>query len=251
MTTYRYAVRAGRLLLDALLPPQCLTCDAVVADQGQLCAACFGMIGFITEPCCAACGAPFTHTAQAGPDHLCPTCTDTRPDWGRARGALRYDEHSRPILLGFKHGDRTEYATPLARMMARAGAALLREADLLVPVPLHRGRLIARRYNQSVLLARALGKLACRPMLPDGLRRIRATAMLGELSAEARAATVSGAFTVPPRRLAAITGRRILLIDDVLTSGATAAACTRALLAAGALRVDVLVAARVPDPRLA
>jgi predicted amidophosphoribosyltransferase len=251
MISYRHGLRVGRLLLDALLPPQCLTCEAAVTEQGQFCAACFVAIGFVTEPCCAACGTPFTHAAQAGRDRLCPTCADCRPQWGRARGALRYDERSRNILLGLKHGDRTEHAAPLARLMARAGAVLLREADLLVPVPLPRRRLIARRYNQSVLLARAVGRLAGRPMLPDALCRIRATPMLGELSADARAAAVAGAFAVPPRRRSAIAGRRILLIDDVLTSGATAAACTRALLAAGAMGVDVLVAARVPDPRLA
>jgi ComF family protein len=134
--------------------------------------------------------------------------------------------------------------------MARAGAALLRDSDLLVPVPLHRRRLIQRRYNQAGLLARAVGRLAHKPALPDALRRTRVTRSLGELSAEERARVVDNAFEVRPNRAARVAGQRVLLIDDVLTSGATCGACTRALLAAGATAVDVLVAARVPDPRL-
>ena len=134
--------------------------------------------------------------------------------------------------------------------MARAGAALLHDADLLVPVPLHRRRLIARRYNQAALLARALSRRTGLPVLLDGLWRTRATRPLGDLSAAARALQVDGAFALRPARAAAVLGRRVLLIDDVLTSGATSAACTRALLAAGAADVDVLVAARVPDPRM-
>ena len=156
---------------------------------------------------------------------------------------------ARRLILPFKHGDRTDLARPLARFMARAGAALLEEADLLVPVPLHRTRLLARRYNQAALLAGALARLSGRKMLPDALRRVRATPMLGDLSARARAETMAGAIAVRPGRAAAIAGRRILLIDDVLTTGATSNACARALLAAGARAVDVLALARVADPR--
>ena len=134
--------------------------------------------------------------------------------------------------------------------MARAGAALLHEAEVSVPVPLHRSRLIARRYNQAALLARALARLSGVPAVPDALQRTRATGSLGELGAAARAETVKDVFALRPGRLARIAGRRVLLVDDVMTSGATCAACTRVLLAGGAAGVDVLVAARVPDPRL-
>jgi predicted amidophosphoribosyltransferase len=154
------------------------------------------------------------------------------------------------VLLPLKHGDRPELASALAVMMARAGADILAGADLLVPVPLHPSRLRARRYNQSGLLAQATGRAAGVTVSLDALVRVRSTAALGELSAEQRAATVLGAFAPRRGRAEVLRGRRIILIDDVLTSGATCSACTAALLAAGATRVDVLVAARVPDPRL-
>lgn len=193
---------------------------------------------------------PFAYAAQAGEGGLCPGCAQHPPGFDRARAALRYDAQARRIVLPFKHADRTELAGALAPHMARAGAALLREADLLVPVPLHRTRLLARRYNQAALLARALSRLSGLPALPDALARGRRTESLGTHSARERAALLEGAITVRPGRAARIAGRRVLLVDDVMTSGATASACARALKAVGATSVDVLVAARVPDPRL-
>jgi ComF family protein len=245
----RLLQRCGRGLLDLLLPPLCLACDRPVAAPGQFCAACFQGVTFITAPFCVRCGAPFVYAALAGGDGLCAHCRQQSPVFSRARAAFRYDAMARRLILPFKHGDRTDLARPLARFMARAGAALLEEADLLVPVPLHRTRLLARRYNQAALLAGALARLSGRKMLPDALRRVRATPMLGDLSARARAETMAGAIAVRPGRAAAIAGRRILLIDDVLTTGATSNACARALLAAGARAVDVLALARVADPR--
>lgn len=241
---------AGRAALDLLLPPACLTCDAPVDAPGRFCADCFALTGFVTEPCCRRCGVPFVHAAQGGAEKLCPLCRDRPPPWGRARAALRYDAQARRIVLPLKYGDRTEHAAALAPLMARAGAALLRDAELLVPVPLHGRRLIQRRYNQAALLAREVARLTAKPVLPDALKRTRVTVSLGDLSAAERARVVDGAFAVRPERAGSVAGRKMLLIDDVLTSGATCAACTRALFAAGASAVDVLVAARVPDPRL-
>ena len=241
---------AGNAALDLALPPHCVSCGEPVEVQGQLCPTCFGLTGFITEPCCVRCGVPFASAAQGGPDRLCPACRDTPPIFARARAALRYDSQARRLLLPFKHADRTEIAWTLVPHMARAGAALLRQADVLVPVPLHRRRLFMRRYNQAVLLARGLARAARKPLLPDALVRRRATASLGTKSAAERATEIAGAFTVRASRAAALAGRRVLLIDDVMTSGATANACAVALLGAGAVAVDVLVAARVPDPRL-
>ena len=244
------AGRLGRGALDLLLPPQCLTCDSVVDEPGRLCVPCFRETGFVTAPMCVCCGVPFGNAGQGGPESLCPTCRANTPAFETARAALRYDARAREIVLPFKHADRIELARGLVPLMARAGAALLARADLLVPVPLHRRRLFTRRYNQAALLARALGRIAHCPALLDGLIRHRATAPLGECNAAERAAAVAGVFAARPRRAAALAGRRVLLIDDVMTSGATVNECARTLRAAGAVAVDVLVAARVPDPRL-
>jgi ComF family protein len=244
------AWRAGAVALDLLLPPQCLTCDQPVDAPGRFCAGCFRATTFVTEPCCRRCGVPFAHLGEAGPDRICPGCHAHPPPWHRARAALRYDAQARRILLPFKHGDRIELASALAVLMQRAGAILLDDADLLVPVPLHRRRLVARRYNQAALLAGALARLSGKPSVPDALVRLRATMALNSLSAASRIGVLDGAFAVRPQRRSWVEGQRILLVDDVLTSGATSGACARALLAAGAEQVDVLVAARVPDPRL-
>lgn len=245
------ALSAGRrvaaLLLDVLLPPHCLTCDAPVGAPGQMCTACFQRTVFVTEPCCGCCGRPFASAAQGGLARRCGPCRTDPPAWTAARAALLYDDQARRILLPFKHGDRTETARALAPHMARAGAALLRAADWLVPVPLHRGRLLSRRYNQSALLAQALGRLSGRPTVLDGLRRVRSTASMGKMSARERREEVAGAFAVRASRRVRLVDARVLLVDDVMTSGATADACARALLQAGAARVDVLVAACVSD----
>lgn len=240
----------ARAALDTLLPPTCLSCDAAVSAQGQFCAECFSATRFITAPCCERCGTPFGHAGMALPGGVCPGCAAAPPAWGRARAALAYDQQSRRVVLPLKYADRTELAGALAPLMARAGAALLCEAELLVPVPLHRRRLVSRRYNQAALLAQALARLCGVAALPDGLLRTRATDSLEGLNREARARMVAGAFAVRPSRREAIRGRRVVLVDDVLTSGATASGCASALLEAGATAVDVLVAARVPDPLL-
>jgi len=242
--------RLGRIALDLLLPPHCLTCDAAVDIPGRLCAACFRETGFVSVPHCVRCGVPFGNAGQGGPEALCPNCREHPPVFETARAALRYDARARRIVLPFKHADRLEMVHGLVPMMARSGAALLDRADVLVPVPLHRRRLLSRRYNQAAVLARALGRVAGRPVLLDALVRQRPTVSLGELSATERAAMVAGAIMVRASRHGALAGRRVLLIDDVMTSGATANECARVLRTAGAAAVDVLVAARVPDPRL-
>jgi ComF family protein len=236
-------------VLDILLPPNCLACDAPVDEEGQFCLACFRKANFISAPLCRICGVPlpFIELAAGG---LCPVCIAATPAFTQARAALRYDGLSQRLILPFKHADRTEAARGLALLMARAGAGLLQAADILVPVPLHINRLRRRRYNQSALLAGALGRIAKRPVLPDALIRHRPTIPLGPLGFAERRTELEGAIAVRPRRIARLAGRTVLLVDDVMTSGATAHACAQALLGAGAIQVNVLTAARVPDPRL-
>ena len=245
--------RLGAGALDALLPPACLTCDAPVLEQGGQCASCFTGLAFVTAPMCERCGVPFPHGASGvrmAEGAWCEACAAAPPAFARARAALRYDAGAKALILPFKHRDATEMARPLARHMARAGAELLAAADLLLPVPLHRWRLFARRHNQAALLARELARLSGKPHRPLLLRRIRRTPPLGRLSAREREAVLEGAFGLAPGAAAEVAGRRVLLVDDVMTSGATADACARLLLAAGAAEVSVLAAARVPDPRL-
>jgi ComF family protein len=241
--------RIAAAALDLLLPPACILCSAQVDATGLLCAECFDKLSAIGGPCCGCCGVPFELAWHAAEGGLCQRCIDTPPPFDRARAALNYDNGSRRLVLPFKHGDRIEFATVLARLMAQAGPELLREADILVPVPLHRRRLFVRRYNQSALLARALCRMTGRRVVVDALMRVRPTQNLDGKTAAERRDEVAGAFAVRPWRASVLQGRRILLIDDVMTSGATAEACGGELLAAGAAAVDVLVAVRVPDPR--
>ena len=217
----------------------------MVGGPRQLCARCFGKLHFITAPFCRSCGVPFSYSALSGPTGRCAACIEHPAAFTTARAALAYDPNSRALLLAFKHADRTELAALFAPMLARAGARLLADADLLVPVPLHPSRLRRRGYNQAALLAQAVARLSSLPTHVDALRRTRRTQSLGHLGATERQAMLRGAIAPHPRHARAIAGRRILLIDDVMTSGATSNACARALLAAGASRVDALVVARV------
>ena len=248
-TLSRLARVAGRRALDAVLPPRCLGCGAIVEEPGALCAGCWSKASFIAPPYCECCGLPFEGTeipSEAG--LICAACAMAPPPFARARAAMRYDDGARQLVLRFKHADATHAAPGFARWMARAGAALLAECDAIVPVPLHRWRLLRRRYNQAGLLAAALGRIAGKPVRPDLLQRRRATPSQGRLGRLARRENVAGAFAVRPGRAAGIVGARLLLVDDVLTTGATAMECAKALRRAGAAGVDVLTLARVVRP---
>jgi len=243
--------RAGRLLLDSVLPPLCLGCNEIVETPGALCATCWQGFAFVAPPFCARCAAPFA--ADRGRGMLCGGCLARLPNYRRARAALIYDARSRRLLLPFKHGDRTDIARACGRWMARAGAELLAEADLVAPVPLHWRRLFTRRYNQAQLLARVVVREAAggRPRLaPDLLRRRRWTGSQSGLRAQERRGNVRQAFDIHPRWRAEVAGKTVLLIDDVLTTGATAEACARVLQRGGAENVDVLTLARVVRPAL-
>ncbi|WP_366555033.1 ComF family protein [Aquibaculum sediminis] len=238
--------RAGRGLLDAVLPPRCLSCGLVVTEVRTLCPECWQGLTLLGDPQCDACGLPFPHSQPEG--SLCGACLRRPSPWEKARAALAYDDASKGMILRFKHADYTEAAETLAGWMARAGDPLLRRAELLAPVPLHPRRLFDRRYNQSALLAQALGRRSNREVVPDLLLRRRNTPSQGHLSLAQRRRNVAGAFAVHPRHRAQLDGRHVLLIDDVYTTGATLGACTRALYRADARAVDVLTLARVVRP---
>ena len=238
--------RGFESFVNLLLPRRCISCGTVVEGEGALCAACWPDIRFLSQPHCVACGFPFEF--DHGDEALCAACHRELPPYQRARAVFRYDDASRQALLAFKHSDRTDVAPAFAGMMVQAGRELLADADLIVPVPLHRRRLLARRYNQSALLALALARITGVVAAPALLIRSRATPSQGGLGAKARERNVAGAFAVRSKRKPQLTEKRVLLVDDVLTTGATVSACTKTLLRGGAHAVDVLTLARVVRP---
>lgn len=245
------ARRAWRTVLDALLPPRCLACGRTVDEPGRVCADCWSGLRFLGAPCCRQCGYPFEFepALDLAGEALCAACRRSPPAFDRARAALAYDAASKPLVLRFKHADRTDAAPAFALWLRRAGGDLLRESDLVVPVPLHPRRLFLRRYNQAALLAQGLARLGGKPYAPLLLVRRRATPSQGRLSRRRRRLNVAGAFAVPPAARRALKGRRVLLVDDVLTTGATLSACARTLKRAGAASVDAVVLARVVRAR--
>jgi ComF family protein len=233
------------LALGVALPQLCAACREPVASEG-LCAACWSKLSFIAPPYCARLGIPFPF--DPGPGILSLEAIADPPAYNRARAAVRFDDIARKLVHGLKYADRLDLAPIMGRWMAHAGRELIAEADLLVPVPLHWRRQWARRFNQSALLAEVIGKASGLRVCHGMLKRIKATAHQVGLARSERALNVQGAFGVPADGRSALAGRRIVLVDDVLTSGATIEACTRALLRAGVAGVDVLVFARVVAP---
>ena len=236
----------GARAIDAVLPPRCLNCDEIVEKNGSLCSTCWEAVDFISQPFCVRCGIPFEFEADLGT--VCGACSAKPPDFDQARSVMRYGDRSRGLILRFKHADRTEGAVAFANWMARAGGELLSNCDLIVPVPLHWARLFKRRYNQAALLANILGQSSGRRVAPRLLQRVKATPSQGRLSRTSRERNVASAFRVHPSATEELRGRRVLLVDDVFTTGATVSACSRALKRAGADGVDVLVLARVSRP---
>jgi ComF family protein len=237
----RRALAAG---LDLLLPPRCLGCGATVAGQGQLCAGCWSALRFLQPPWCRICGLPLPHAAAGAP--ICGACAQAEPPFDRGRAALAYDEASRGLILAFKHGGRLGGVSVFVGWMATAGQELLDDVDVIAPVPLHRWRLLRRGFNQAALLAGGLARRCRRPWCPDLLVRARATVSQQGLSARARQENVTpAAFGVPRRHWARVHGAKVLLVDDVLTTGATLGACATLLRRHGARSVDALALARV------
>ena len=232
---------SARAVLDILFPPLCLHCRVAVAQPG-FCADCWRVITFLDGPGCACCGLPFPVALEG--ENLCAACLANPPFFDSARAILAYDDKSRGAILALKHADRLDLVPGFARWLSRTGRKGLEDSDVVIPVPLHPWRLWRRRYNQAAELARRLARDWNLAYAPATLLRSRATPSQGHMpSAKARRRNVLKAFQVPDAAL--IAGKRVLLVDDVLTTGATAEACARALKRAGAARVHVLVLARV------
>jgi len=230
------------LLINLLFPPQCLNCKARVPDHGTLCLQCWQSVQFISDPMCDACGLPFEY--DIGADALCGECLQNHPPYKKARAALTYNEHSSKLITRFKYADQTSLAKIYGDWLASAGKDLLTNTDIIIPVPLHYFRFVHRRYNQSALLAQALAKKTGIKHLPTALKRERNTKQQTGLTRRQRATNVKNAFSINTRYTAKIKNKNILLIDDVLTTGATLTQCTKALLKAGAASVNVLTLAR-------
>lgn len=240
----RSASRFGlRNVVGLIYPPSCIACQGATSEAQALCATCWGGIGFIERPYCERLGTPFEVDLGAG--LVSPAAIADPPVFARARAVCRFDGAARELVHKLKYGDRTELALTLGRMMTQAGRELLGEADLIVPVPLHRTRLWNRRFNQAAALAQVLASRSGVALEPTALTRVKRTRQQVGLTRPQRADNLQGAFKVLPAMKPSIEGRRILLVDDVLTTGATANAAARALLRAGATEVDILTFARV------
>lgn len=236
-------------IIDFILPPRCIVTGDVVSGQGMLSPQAWRDLNFLGEPLCLRCGIPFDFIEKIKlGDSICAGCLKNPPIYNQARSALAYDDNSRDIILGFKHGDQTQSVPVFVPWLKRAGGDFLENADYIIPVPLHRWRILRRRFNQSGLIAQYLSKNMEIECLLDGLVRVKSTPTQGHLDSAGRLKNVKNAFAVPDKIKPLIRHKRIVLIDDVFTTGATVNECTKALLKNGAGTVDVLTLARVVKP---
>lgn len=235
-------------LLDAILPPRCVISGEIVDSQGTISPKSWASLSFISAPYCDACGIPFEFDAGDKGEVLCAACLKERPLFDKARAALIYDDASRDLILGFKHGDKTHAVVSMVPWLRMAGQDFWHETDVIVPVPLSRWRLWRRRYNQAALMAQVIGKAVQKEVVVDAIVRTRSTPTQGHLKAKERADNVRNAFALNARRADRLKGKTVVLIDDVYTTGSTVKECTKALLNGGVSRVFVLSLARVVRP---
>ena len=233
--------------LDLVYPPACAGCGVLLGSGAGLCPGCWSKLAFIERPYCEVLGTPFSH--DLGPGILSADAIANPPPFERLRSVALYDDLARNLVHSLKYRDRTDLAPMMAGWMLRAGDGAVEAADVIVPVPLHRLRLIWRKFNQAAELSRALAALSGTPVLIDAVRRTKRTRRQIGLSPRARAENVRSAFAVTPEGREALFGRRVVLVDDVYTTGATVAAVARTLKRAGAADVTVLTFARaLPRP---
>lgn len=243
MITAKSSARAvGHQLLNWLYPPLCLQCRTPVGENGAVCVTCWEQLEFIAEPCCAICGYPFAF--DVADTALCGMCLRTPPPYIQARSVLRYTEHSRPLITRLKYADHTQLAPAYGRWLAAYGHSLVSQSEMIIPVPLHYRRFVQRRFNQSALLAATLSRQCGLPMIPDAMLRTRHTQPQASLSRNQRLKNVQGAFRVHPKHALRLAGKRVLLIDDVMTTSATIHACCMALSRAKVSQIYVLTLAR-------
>jgi ComF family protein len=229
--------------LSLLYPPVCAACGEATGEPHGLCARCWSSLSFITRPLCERLGTPFA--VDIGGQLISPAAMADPPVFARARAVSGYDDTARELIHRLKYGDRLELARLMGGMMRLAGRELIADADLMIPVPLHRWRIWSRRFNQAAALGHVLARETGKPLALDILRRVKATRPQVGLSRNERAENLQGALRVAAGAKHRLEGKRILLVDDVLTTGATANAASRALLRGGAQAVDLLTFARV------
>ncbi len=232
-------------LVRALYPPQCLCCDTPVEREFALCGPCWRDTPLVAGLVCDSCGLPLPGVEEEGARILCDDCLRTDRPWARGRAVATYGGNARRMVLQLKHADRLDLARPLGDWMARAAADILEPGMIVAPVPLHWFRLLRRRANQSALLSARVARVTGLDHIPDLLLRTRHTPSQEGKGRDARFRNLSAALRPHPRRIARAQGRHVLLVDDVMTSGATLAAGAEALTAAGVAEVSVLVMARV------
>jgi ComF family protein len=240
----RASARLWHGALQLVYPPQCIACQAATGEAHALCPSCWAAMQLIADPVCACLGTPFEH--DFGPGMLSPAAIADPPRFDQARAVARHEGAARALVARLKYGERLDLARSMARLMAGAGRAMLSNCDLIVPVPMHRGRLWRRRYNQAALLALELGRLVEKPVSLDALIRVKRTPPQVGLTRNERRANLAGAFRVAPEQRASLAGLHLVVIDDVRTTGSTLNACAHILRNAGAARIDVLTFTLVP-----
>ncbi|MDI2113009.1 ComF family protein [Commensalibacter nepenthis] len=231
--------------LNFLIPPRCLMCDKIVLDAERVCADCFKQLHFIDKPYCSQCSRPFMSSVEAGRESICSECQESSVFWQNCRAAFVYNDGFKRLIMPLKYNDQYKSLRFISNFMYRSAQDLIDQADYIIPVPLHKKRLRYRQYNQSALLAWQLRQRGNITVLPMALLRVKETIILGHLNKAERQLVLQNAFVFNPKYEQRLKNKRVILIDDVMTTGSTIKECALTLLGAGVKHIDVLVAARV------